>query len=184
MVDTKVAKRYARALFNAARKGGMIESVESDLNAIAHLVEAHPEFRGFLASPRISREDKISIAEKLFSDRVTALTMSMLRLMLTKRRENEFGGMRQEYINLRREEGNVLYAHVVSAMELDSGQKAAIVAKLQEKSGKKVEADFRVDPSLIGGVKVALGNHVLDGSVRGSFNRLRDRLKYDVLKQN
>jgi len=85
MVDTKVAKRYARALFNAARKGGVIEGVETDLNAIAHLVEVHPEFRGFLESPRISRDDKIAIAEKLFSDRTTALTMSMLRLMLAKR---------------------------------------------------------------------------------------------------
>lgn len=184
MIDNKVAKRYARAFFNAAQKQGMIESVESDLNAIAHLVDTHPEFRGFLESPRISRDDKIAISEKLFSDRITALTMSMLRLMLNKRRELEFQGVREEFVILRRNEGNVLYASVSSAIELDEGQKKAIVEKLESKSGKKVEADFRVDGSLIGGVKVAIGNYVLDGSVRGTFNRLRDRLRYDVLKQN
>lgn len=162
----------------------MIEAVESDLNAISHLVDSHPDFRGFLESPRISRDDKISIAEKLFSDRVTALSMGLLRVMLNKRREGEFAGVRREFISLRRDEGNVLYANVTSATELDDSQKKAIVAKLEEKSGKKVEADFRIDPALIGGVKVAVGNFVLDGSVKGTFNRLRDRLKYDLLKQN
>lgn len=184
MADAKVAKRYARALFNTAQKANVIESVESDLNAIAQLVESHPEFRGFLASPRISRDDKITIAEKLFSDRVTALTMSMLRLMLVKRRETEFAAVREEFVVLRRTEGNVLYANVVSATELDEATRKALVAKLEQKSGKRVEADFKIDTNLIGGVKVALGNYVLDGSVRGTLNRLRDRLKYDLLKQN
>jgi F-type H+-transporting ATPase subunit delta len=184
MADAKVAKRYAQALFNSAVKANVIDSVEADLNAIAGLVESHPQFRGFLASPRISRDDKITIAETLFSDRVTALTMSLLRLMLVKRREAEFAGVREEYVNLRRAQGNVLYASVVSAEPLDDATRQALVNKLEQKSGKRVEADYRVDPNLLGGVKVALGNYVLDGSVRGSFNRLRDRLKYDLLKQN
>ncbi|MEQ1932424.1 MAG: ATP synthase F1 subunit delta [Fimbriimonadaceae bacterium] len=183
-MDSKVAKRYARALFNSAKKSGMIESVESDLNAIAQLSETHAEFRGFLESPRIGRDDKIMIAEKLFSDRITSLSMGMLRLMLIKRREMEFAGMRNEYILLRRVEGHVLHATVTSARDLEPNQQTSIVAKLEEKSGKKVEAEFRVDASLIGGVRVAIGNHVLDGSVRGTMNRLRDRLKYDLLKQN
>lgn len=184
MVDAKVAKRYARALFNAARKSNVIESVESDLNAIAHLVESHPEFRGFLESPKIGRDDKIRIAEKLFSDRITALTLNMLRMMLLKGRETEFAEMREQYVVLRRDEGQVLYANVVSAEALPEDAKKALVAKLEKQSGKRVEADFKIDPHLIGGVRVAIGNFVLDGSVRGSLNRLRDRLKYDLLKQN
>jgi len=92
--------------------------------------------------------------------------------------------VRQQYVILRREEGNVLYAHVTSAEALDEAQKTALVKKLQDKAGKRVEADFAIDTNLIGGVKVAVGNFVLDGSVRGTLNRLRDRLKYDLLKQN
>jgi F-type H+-transporting ATPase subunit delta len=146
-------------------------------------METHPQFRGFLNSPRIGRTDKIAIAEKLFSDRITSLSMGMLRMILNRGREQEFNGIREEYVLLRREEGNVLYAQVISAADLDSSQRLAIVEKLQTQSGKKVEADFKVDPTLIGGVRVALGDYVLDGSVRGSLNRLRDKLKYDLLKQ-
>lgn len=183
-MDVRAAKRYAKALFQAAAKAGMIESVEADLNAIAGLLESHREFRGFLHNPRISRDDKVKIAEKLFSDRVTGLTMNLLRLLLAKRRETEFEGIREEYVRMRRDQGAVLYVQVVSAADLEGAQRDAIVDKIRTQSGKSVEADFRVDPSLLGGVKVAVGNYVLDGSVRGSLNRLRDKLKYDLLKQN
>lgn len=183
-MDSKVAKRYAKAIFSAAHRANMVDAVESDLNAISHLVDTHQEFRGFLRTPRISREDKVKIAEKLFSDRITSLSMATLRLILTKGRASEFEAIREEYIQMRRELGHVLYAKVTSSANLDSDQQKAIVDTLASKSGKKVEADFSVDPSLIGGVKVAIGNYVLDGTVRGSLNRLRDALKYDLLKQS
>lgn len=183
-MDTRVAKRYARALFNAAENAKVVQPVEADLDAIAGLVKNDPKFRGFLQSPRISRDDKIRIAERLFSDRVTALTMSVLRLMLNKRRENEFEAIREEYVRMRRERGAVLYAVITSAVELTESEKSALIGKLASQSGKSVEPEFHVDASLMGGVKVAVGNYVLDGSVRGSLNLLRDRLKYDLLKQN
>ena len=176
-MDARAAKRYAKALFQAASKADVIDSVESDLNAIANLLETHEQFRGFLHNPRISRDDKTAIAERLFSDRITSLTMSLMRLLLAKRRENEFEGIREEYVQMRRAQGAVVYVIVTSAAELDRAQKDAIISK-------KVEADYRVDAHLIGGVKVAVGDYVLDGSVRGSLNRLRDLLKYDLLKQN
>ena len=183
-MDARVSKRYAKALFQAASKGNVIDSVETDMNAIANLLETHSEFRGFLRNPRISRDDKTAIAEKLFSDRITSLTMSLLRVLLAKRRENEFEGIREEYVQMRRAQGAVVYVLVTSATELEAAQKDAILAKIASQSGKRVEADFKIDASLIGGVKVAVGDYVLDGSVRGSLNRLRDKLKYDLLKQN
>lgn len=184
MKDTRVAKRYARALFFAAEKANVIEAVEADLVAISNLSNQDATFRGFLHSPRISRDDKIRIAERLFADRVTALTMSALRLLLNKRREGEFERIREEFVNMRRERGAVLYAIITSAVELTSAEQEALRTKLATQSGKRVESDFRIDPSLMGGVKVAVGDYVLDGTVRGSLNLLRDRLKYDLLKQH
>jgi F-type H+-transporting ATPase subunit delta len=183
-MDARVAKRYAKAIFQAAQKADMVEAVEADFAAISHLVDTHDQFRGFLQTPRISRDDKIGIAEKLFSDRITSLSMSMLRLILSKRREAEFEGIREEYVRMRREHGQVTYIIVTSWAPLDDTQRKAITEKVASQTGKRVEADFAVDTSLLGGVKVAVGNHVLDGTVRGTLNRLRDRLKYDLLKQS
>ncbi|HVL38305.1 MAG TPA: ATP synthase F1 subunit delta [Fimbriimonadaceae bacterium] len=182
-MDVRVGRRYARALFNAARRLDVIESVEDDLNAISSLISGDERFRTFLYSPRVPREEKLRIAERLFSDRVTALTMQALRLLLEKRREDEFPAIRLEYISLRREHERVLYAVITSANELDQAQRAAIVDKLATKTGKRVEPEFKVDPHLMGGLKIAYENYVLDGTVKGSLVRLRDNLKRDLLKQ-
>lgn len=184
MVDVKVARRYAQALFATAQKNDVVKSVEDDLTAISSLFENDPKFKDFMLSPQVGREEKIKIAERLFSDRVTALTMQALRLMLVKRRESVISSIRAEYVALRREHGSVAYVVVSSAEALEPDQKNAIVAKLEEKTRKKVEADFQIDAKLIGGVKVQLGDYVLDGTVRGSLRRLGEKLRRDVLKQN
>jgi F-type H+-transporting ATPase subunit delta len=183
-MDRRVAKRYARALYRAANSSDVVAAVESDLNAIQAVLDHDNRFAGFLATPTIGREEKSAIVEKLFSDRVTSMTLQALRLLLQKRREGEFSLMREEFTAIRRAEGAVLYADIHSAEELTADQKQRILDKLASQSGRKVEAEFSVDPSLIGGVKIALGNDVLDGTVRGSLRRLRDQLKYDLLKQS
>ena len=157
MADTKVARRYASALFTTAQKNDVVKSVEDDLTAISKLLENDPKFKDFILSPQVGRDEKIKIAEKLFSDRVTALTMQALRLMLIKRREYEIPNIRNEFVALRREHGSVSYVVITSAEALEPDQKDALVAKLAQQTGKTVEADFRIDPRLIGGVKVQLG---------------------------
>jgi F-type H+-transporting ATPase subunit delta len=181
--DTRVARRYARALFRVAQKGDAVASVESDLDVIARLLTRDRKFKDFLFSPRIGREDKLSLVETVFADRVTATSMRAIRLMLSKRREGLFPEVRDQFIELRRRYGNVLYGQITSAAELSEDQRRRIVSKLEGATQKKVEADFRVDPALIGGVKVSYGNYVLDGTIRGGLRRLRDQLRYELLKQ-
>lgn len=183
MAETKVAKRYAKALFQAARAGGVITSVESDLNAVANQVENDERFREFLISPYVGREEKVKILERIFSDRVTALTMSALRLMLQKRRETELEAVREEFVRLRREHEKKVYVLVSSAERLTDDQMRRIEQRLEKVSGQDIEPEFRIDPSLIGGVRVTYGDYVLDGTIRGALRRLRDRLRIDVLKQ-
>lgn len=162
----------------------IIQSVEDDLTAISNLVANASNFRGFLYSPQVGREDKIKIAEKLFSDRITSLSMNALRLMIEKRRESELEGVLVEYVKLRREFGNVIFATVTTAMPMDDGLRSRLSTRLEKVSGKSVEIEYRVDPNLMGGIRVAYGNFVLDGSMRGGLNRLRNTLRYDLLKQN
>src|SRR5688500_10478895 len=111
-MDQRVAQRYARALFSTAVKLDVVDSVEADLDAIAGLLQADERIRDFLLSPRVGREEKIQIVYKLFSDRVTAVSLQALRLVLEKRREKELEGIRDQFAILRRQHGNVLYSVV------------------------------------------------------------------------
>lgn len=183
MADTRVATRYAHALFAVASSSGVVESVADDLDAIATATRSNAQFRDVLLNPSINREDRMKLMDAVFSDRVTALTMQLLRLLIEKRREPLIHDLNAEYQRIRRESGNIAFAQVASSRELTPDQRTSIVRKLESSTGKKVEAEFVIEPDLIGGVRTTIGNYVLDGSVKGSLQRLRDRLTYDVLKQ-
>jgi len=184
MADKRVAKRYAQALFNAAKAADVVTSVEADLNAVANQIAKDERFRDFLLAPYVARDDKTKILEKIFSDRVTALTMSALRLMLQKRREDDIEFVREEFVVLRREFEKKVHVMVTSTEMLTDTQKKQIEQKLEKLTGEDIEPDYEIDPLLIGGVRVTYGNYVLDGTVKGALRRLRDRMRIDVLKQS
>lgn len=183
MQDNRVARRYAQALFETALKYEVVDSVESDLEGIDNLLDNDLDFREFLTAPYRSREEKIAVLDRVFSDRITALTMQVLRVMLERRREAEIPQVREQFVHLRREHQGVIHVRVTSAEPMAEDQKTALLARIGELLGKTVESDFDVDPCLIGGVRVAYQNYILDGSALGALSKLRERLKYDLLKR-
>lgn len=183
MTDSRVAKRYARALFRTALGQDILQSVEDDLTGICGVIEHSAELRRFIGNPRATREMKMRLLDRTFSDRVTALTMHALRLLLKRRREHVIQQVKHEYVQLRREHDKVSHLEVTSARALDATQREGIVTKVERATGRRVEAEFYVDDHLIGGVKVMFDNYVLDGSARGYLDRMKDRILYDLLKQ-
>jgi F-type H+-transporting ATPase subunit delta len=184
MHDIRVAKRYAKALFETALDIKVIESVEDDLNGIVSLMLHNTQFREKVLSPRVGRDEKLALVDRLFSDRITALTLQALRLMIEKNREDEIEWVQREYVRLRREHENKVFVVVTTAEKLEEDQRKRVIAKLEQITGKQLEAEYRIDPHLIGGMSVSYENYVLNGSLRGELQRLREKLFYDVLKQN
>ncbi len=184
MTDSRAAKRYARALFNAAQKEGIVGSVDDDLKGLTSVLASSSKARAFLLMPTTSHADKIALFERTFSDRITALTMGFLRLLVNKKRDDLLHAIQIEFSELRRQHEGVTKAIFESALELAEDQRNALVTKVQSATGKRVEAEFHVNPELIGGVKVTYDNFVLDGTARGHLNRLRETLIYDLLKQS
>lgn len=182
MADSRVARRYAGALFLSAQKHNVVKSVETDLDSIVALL-GNSKFRATFLGKEISLVEKLKLAETLFSDRVTALTMQALRVIFAKGREDELAGIRDEFTNLRREAEGIVFATVSSSEKLTATQEKEILARLRLATGKTIEAQFVVDPSVIGGVKATYGNTVLDGTLRGGLQSLRDKLYRDALKQ-
>lgn len=184
MTDGRVARRYARALYNSAKKADIVQSVEDDLSLITTVGSSSPAFKRLLANPSATKEYKLEVFGKAFSDRVTAMTMHFLRLLLDKGREDDINLIKLSFQELRRQDQGVIQAVVTTTIELTEAERRKLIDKLTRASGKTIEAQFEVDSSLIGGIRVAYDNFVLDGSVRGAIGRMRDTLIYDVLKQN
>lgn len=190
MHDVRVAKRYAKALFETAleskdvRGQNLILAVEDDLGGIVALLINNRQFRSVLLSPEVSRDEKLSLVDRLFSDRITALTLEALRLVIEKNREDEIEWVQREYVRLRRDHENKLFVIITTAERLDTGQTQKLITKLETITGKKLEAEYRIDPHLIGGISVSYENYVLNGSLRGELQRLRERLLHDILIQS
>lgn len=183
-MDIRVAARYAQAFYDVASQQNLVETVYEDLNGINSVLESDPRLEGVLSDPALDSNDKLGLLEKVFGDRVTALTMQFLRLVLSKHRESLIPAITAHFADLRRVSQNILFVEVTSAKELSSADRNSLISRLQTQTGKTVEASYAVDPHLLGGIRVGVGNFVLDGSIKGSLSRLKDRLLYDVLKQH
>lgn len=183
MTDSRVAKRYARALFNAALKQQSLGNVDDDLAGITGALTNSEGFRKFLKSPNTTDENKVTLFEKTFASRVTPLTMEFVRMLIRKGRDEQLHQIQLEFAALKRQHESITRAVVTSADELSESEKTKIVSTIESKLGRKLQAEFQIDANLMGGVTVAYDDYVLDGSVRGKLNRLRERMIYDLLKQ-
>lgn len=174
--DTKVARRYASALFNAARKLGSTDVVQRDLDTLVMLWNQTPALEKAMESPLIPSERKQAILEELFSGEFDTLTRSFLRLLVEKQRENLLRIVQEEYRRQADDAHGLIRAQATVALPLDDAQKQSIVAGLQQRTGKQIELSVNVDPGILGGVVVRMHDTVIDGSVRGSLERLREKM--------
>ena len=171
-----VAERlYARALFEAAEGEGRIEAVHRDLGAFADAVAASPELAGFLANPQVESAAKVGVLGEL-SDGADDLVHNFLRVIAGKGRSAQILGIRDEFQALvDRAQGRVA-VELTTAFELSDDEASAIVAQIEQASGRTVEATRKVDAALIGGMVLQAGSLRVDASVRGRIERLRQGL--------
>ncbi len=184
MTDHRAAKRYAKALFQASLSEGVVAAVDDDLKALAETLKGSDSLRRFIFSPVTGEADKTALWEKTLTGKVNPLTLGLLKLATAKGRDVELFAIQLEFSELRRQHDQVVKAVFESAVELDSRTQGSLVTKVEQLSGHKVEAEFKIDPSLIGGVKVTYDNMVLDGTARGHLNRLKETFLRDALKQS
>ncbi|MEZ0327508.1 MAG: ATP synthase F1 subunit delta [Fimbriimonas sp.] len=183
MLDHRVARRYASALFRSAVTANTVQQVEEDLELIVAMLKQSADFRHFMVAPYASREQRLGLLDRVFGAKAAPVTMQLLKVMLEKRREAEITAVYEEYVILRRAHAKVAHAVVTSATPLDDAQRQQVVNRLQLVLGKTIEPEFNTDPHLIGGIRVRYENFILDGSVQGALARMKEQLRVNVLKQ-
>jgi F-type H+-transporting ATPase subunit delta len=170
-------RQYATALADIAMAQGAADVVTQQLAGFGALYAESGELRNFLSSPAVTREAKHRVIEKLLS-RVggSKIVRNFLFVVIDHQRTHllpEIIAAVQEEV--RKREG-ITEAQVSSAVELSKAQKAEMEFTLERLTGKRVEAKFSLEPSLLGGAVVRLGDTVYDGSLRSRLNNLRARL--------
>jgi F-type H+-transporting ATPase subunit delta len=166
---------YAEALLEAARENGALDAVRTEFDDLAAAVEESEELRDFLRNPQIESQTKRSVLESLLEGGDPRF-VNFVRLLVDKGRIDEVDEVHDEWERLLAREARVLELELTTAIELSDADANAIVEQIEQASGRRVVATRTIDPGIIGGIVVQAGSQLLDASVRGRLNQLRQEL--------
>jgi len=168
-----VAQRmYARALFEAAREQGRVDRARDELAELADALEQTPELEAFLANPQLDPGAKASVLEEV-TEGADPIVRNFVRLVASKGRGGQLRTIAEEFEAIVDREQGRLKVELTTAHELGEDETRAIVSRIEQASGRTVEATRAVDPGLIGGLILQAGSLRVDASVRGRLDRLR-----------
>ena len=176
MRDSTIARNYAETLLVLATRAQDLRGWGKMLTDVASAIQENPTLRLFLESPKVSSAQKSAVIGKAFSDRMPRLMLRFFQTLIAHRRQMLIPGIAEEYLNLVDEAEGRIHARVTVATETDDAGRDAIAAHLSRMFGKDVIPHLSVDPSIMGGVIVHVGDTVLDGSVRKRLASLRRRM--------
>ena len=171
-----IARPYAEAVFKLADAQGKLAEWSGVLANIA-AVAADERIRVAVGDPNLSAAKIAGLFISVLSGKLSGDAENLVRVLAENGRLDVLAEIRTQYEILRNEREGVVEAEVHTAFDLEDAQLADLVARLEKKTGRKVKASVRVDKNLIAGVKVVLGDKVIDGSARAQLGALENALK-------
>lgn len=177
--DTKlIARRYARALFTLAKEKNALEQVDKDMHALYTLIQESAEFNALLHTPILSRKSKeIIIKQSLAGSLFHPLMMQFLAQLARSRRLPMLYDIAEALAAMIREYNNIIEVKAITATTLSDTHKTKIKELMHNATQKHIALETELDTSLLGGIRLEMGNTLIDASLRGKLNRLRLTLK-------
>jgi F-type H+-transporting ATPase subunit delta len=171
----EIAEVYARSLFQVAKEHDVLDRVHDELGEFADALDEERNLQVFLFSPYFSSEEKKEGVASIVSDADERL-LNFLQLLAERHRMPALFRIRREFDAMWAEENKLLPVTVTSAVELDEELVKEIGERIEEQTDRRVELSSNVDPDVLGGLMVRVGNMVLDGTVRNRLERLRKQV--------
>jgi F-type H+-transporting ATPase subunit delta len=169
------ARRYAEAAFEVALRDDTVDAWRAELDAAA-AIAADDDVGRMLANPAVPLETRTEMAEAIFGKVVGQPVLNLIGLMLRRGRIHELSRVAAEFRRLDNARQGITLATATSAAPLSQDEIQAVTARMEQLTGGRIELDVQVDPSLLGGLVVRVGDRLIDGSVRGRLERLRNQL--------
>lgn len=168
----ELAQVYARSLFDAAKQAGKVDVLREQLAQFADAVNENRELQVFFFSPYFSTKEKQDSLHRLVLDADEQL-VNFLDLLIENHRMPVIFRIRRTFEHLWEQENRQLPVEITSAIELDESTTDSVAQRIGESTGQRVMLTTRVDPSIIGGIVVRVGNSILDASIRNRLEQLR-----------
>jgi F-type H+-transporting ATPase subunit delta len=171
MPNEKLARRYATAIFQLADGAGSVDAVGRDLHTFVAALAADADVNRFFRSPVVDRAEKSAVIGEAF-DKLNDIALHALLLLIHKRREALAPEIVTQYDELERQARGAQMLNVTSARPLSKAELAVLVAKLTSAFKTSFDVTQNVDPDLIGGVRITMGDKRIDGTIAGRLDDL------------
>jgi F-type H+-transporting ATPase subunit delta len=176
MQNETLARRYATAIFNLAKDANTIEAVGRDLAKAESAIYGADDVRRFYLSPVFGRKKKEDVLFGVFDGKLSTIALHALLLLVRKRREALLHPIVAEYAKLALANAGKESLEIVSARDLTASELSGIVVRLSRSYGTTFDVTQRTDPTLLGGVRITMGDRRIDGSLSGRIDDLAREL--------
>jgi F-type H+-transporting ATPase subunit delta len=174
--NATVARPYAEAAFALADETRALSRWAEALAAMAR-VAAHPELHAWMAHPRLTSRQAYDLFLSLCPEDLPTEVRSFVRLLIANDRVSLLAEIREQFMELKNRREGVVEAEIRTAFRLDNAQISALVADLERRFKRRVQPRVAIDKELIGGVRIVVGDEVIDGSVRGKLEEMAAALR-------
>lgn len=178
---TQIATTYAQALYDLAKDEQLTEEILQQLQALQAGFAAEPDFVRLLSAHSLSKEDRCAILDESFRGQVHTYVLSFLKILVEKGYVRHFADCCKAYRSFYNTDHGILPVQAVSAAALTQDQTRRLTAKLETITGKTVELECRVDPAVLGGIRLDYDGKQVDGTVKNRLESIGKLLKNTVL---
>ena len=168
-----VSKTYGEALFELAHEENKASEMLEEIQSVREILKSNPEFVKLMLHPGIAKQDKLKTVEEVFKGRTSEEITGFIRVVVDKERFGDIDAIFQYFIDKEKESAGIGVAYVVTPKTLDLEGQSKVKNKLLETTDyKTIEMNYAVDPSLIGGMVIRIGDRVVDSSIKSRLNDL------------
>lgn len=182
MKSSKLASRYAKALFEFAKEKEQIENVRHDLDLVKNVLLENYELKAIVESPVIFPDKKINIFKGIFAEKIGETTFGFLSLIILKKREPSLVTICDEYEILYNLYHNIKIAHVTTAQPLSTKLADSLKQLLEKETQSTIILHEIVDESIIGGFVVRIDDFLFNGSIQARINKLRSEFSHNIYR--
>ncbi len=173
-----VTKTYADALFQLAVEENKVDELFTEVNTLVDILNSNPDLKAVMTHPSVDKNERIDAIRNIFNGRVSGELCGLLNQIVVNNRYEEIDGILASFIDSVKEYKKIGVAYVTTPMDLSDEQKARVEKKLTDTTGYvKMEMNYGVDRSLIGGMQIRIGDKVVDSSISTKINEMAKDLR-------
>ena len=174
---SNISKAYADALFELSIEENILEEIMQQTQSLAEILSQNSDFVKLLGAPTVTKEEKITIADNVFSGKINKNLLNFIKVMIQRKDIAEIKASFADFEKLYNQHNNIEKAVAITAVAMSDELKAKLVDKLQSITGKKIVLTNKVDPACLGGVILQMEDMQFNDSISNKLETLKNQLK-------